>query len=115
LPCALFRAHGKEIDCRVLFIGRTAKKKHTASKLFAVRQKKTHGKDLICRAFYFLAHGKDFSPTAVSSRQQTSRCEVSLPCVFGKTHGKEVSLPCAFGMTHGKVFFHVCPTKPQIQ
>jgi hypothetical protein len=38
-----------------------------------------------------------------------------LPCVFGKTHGKEVSLPCAFGMTHGKVFFHVCPTKPQIQ
>jgi hypothetical protein len=38
-----------------------------------------------------------------------------LPCVFGKMHGKEVSLPCAFGMTHGKVFFHVCPTKPQIQ
>jgi hypothetical protein len=36
LPCVFYKAHGKE---------------------------KTHGKDLVCRAFYFLAHGKDFSPT----------------------------------------------------
>jgi hypothetical protein len=63
LSCALFRAHGKEIGCRAFFIQRTAKKKRTASKLFAVRQKKTHGKDLIYSAFYFLAHDKDFSPT----------------------------------------------------
>jgi hypothetical protein len=51
LPCALFRAHDKEIDCRVFFIGRTAKKKHTASKLFAVRQKKRTTKILFAVRF----------------------------------------------------------------
>jgi hypothetical protein len=74
LPCVFYTAHGKE--------------KTHGKQAFCRAPEKTHGKDLICRAFYFLAHGKDFSPTAVSSRQQTSRCEVSLPCVFGKTHGK---------------------------
>jgi hypothetical protein len=96
----------RQIFCRALYFGRTAKrlvavrffirrtakKKRTASKLFAVRQKKTHGKDLIYRAFYFLAHDKDFLPTAVSSRQQTSRGEVPSPCVFGMTHGKVFSI-----------------------
>jgi hypothetical protein len=33
------------------FIERTAKKKRTTNKLFAVRSKKTHGKDFVCRAF----------------------------------------------------------------
>jgi hypothetical protein len=28
-----------------------------------VLQEKTHGKDLVCGAFYFLTHGKHFSPT----------------------------------------------------
>jgi hypothetical protein len=51
LPCALFRAHGKEIGCRVFFIQRTAKKKHTASKLFAVRQKKRTAKILFAVRF----------------------------------------------------------------
>jgi hypothetical protein len=46
------------------------KKKRTASKLFVVRQEKMHGKDLVCRAFNFLAHGKHFSPTY---RYQTMR------------------------------------------
>jgi hypothetical protein len=31
--------------------------------LFAVHQEKNHGKDLVCRAFYFLVHDKHFSPT----------------------------------------------------
>jgi hypothetical protein len=34
-----------------------------ASMLFAVRQEKTCDKDLVCHEFYFLAHGKHFSPT----------------------------------------------------
>jgi hypothetical protein len=51
LPCVFYRAHSKEKThdksdlCRAFYFGRTAKKKHTASKLFAVRQKKTHGKE----------------------------------------------------------------------
>jgi hypothetical protein len=40
-----------------------AKKKRTASKLFAVRQEKTHGKDFVYRVFYFLVHIKHFSHT----------------------------------------------------
>jgi hypothetical protein len=70
LPCVFYRAHGKE--------------KTHGKQAFCRAPEKTHDKDLICRAFYFLAHGKDFSPTAVSSRQQTSRCEVSLPCARKK-------------------------------
>jgi hypothetical protein len=50
--------------CRAFYFGRTAKslfavrflysarqKKRTPNKLFAVRLEKTHGKDLVCRAF----------------------------------------------------------------
>jgi hypothetical protein len=61
LPCDLYQAHDKEIVCRAFFIGHMAKKKRTASKLFAVRQEKTHDKDFVYRAFYFLAHNKHFS------------------------------------------------------
>jgi hypothetical protein len=43
LPCVFYKAHGKQALCRAL--------------------EKTHDKDLVCRAFYFLAHVKDFSPT----------------------------------------------------
>jgi hypothetical protein len=52
-----------EIVYRAFFIGCTTQKKCMASKLFAVRQEKTCDKDLVCHEFYFLAHGKHFSPT----------------------------------------------------
>jgi hypothetical protein len=42
------------------FIGRTAKKKRTTNKLFAVRRNKTHGKDLVCRAFFSRRTAKFF-------------------------------------------------------
>jgi hypothetical protein len=51
LPCVLFRAHDKELVCCAFFIQRTAKKKRTPNKLFAVRLGKTHGKQVVCRAF----------------------------------------------------------------
>jgi hypothetical protein len=43
---------------------RTAKKKRTPNKLFAVRLGKTHGKDLVCRAFLLYARHSIFSPYA---------------------------------------------------
>jgi hypothetical protein len=50
--------------CRAFYFGRTAKKNHGPNKLFVVRLKKMHGKELVCRAF-FIAHGKVFfSPYA---------------------------------------------------
>jgi hypothetical protein len=59
-----FISGARQRDCLpCVFIGRTTKKKRTANKLFAVRQEETHGKDHVCRAFYFLVHDKHFSPT----------------------------------------------------
>jgi hypothetical protein len=49
LPCVFSRAHGKELICRAFFLCRALYKKRTANKLFAVRPKKTRGKDFGAR------------------------------------------------------------------
>jgi hypothetical protein len=64
LPCVFYQAHGKELLCRALYIGRTAKTKRTGK--------------IVCRAFFWdarqtlefavrflIAHGKLFSLTFV--------------------------------------------------
>jgi hypothetical protein len=53
----------RQILRRAFYFGCTAKEKRTASKLFTVRKEKMHGKDFVCCAFYFFAHGKHFSRT----------------------------------------------------
>jgi hypothetical protein len=54
--------HGKELICRAFFIERTTKKKRTTNKLFVVRSKKTHGKDLFAVRFLHDARQSTFSP-----------------------------------------------------
>jgi hypothetical protein len=44
------------------FIGRIAKKKRTANKLFAVHPEKMHDKNLVCRAFSPQRMAKYFVP-----------------------------------------------------
>ena len=44
LPCAVYRAHGKERICRMTARKHTANNKHTATMLFAVCQALAHGK-----------------------------------------------------------------------
>jgi hypothetical protein len=72
LSCGLFRAHGKEIGCRAFFIGRIAKKKRTASKLFDVHQKKnTQQRSYLPCILFLSARQRFFShrPLAAVNKQ----------------------------------------------
>jgi hypothetical protein len=47
------------------FIQRTTKKKRTQNKTFVVHLKKTHGKDLVCRVFFYSARQSIFPPLRI--------------------------------------------------
>jgi hypothetical protein len=63
-----------------VFTGRMAKKKRTANKLFAVRLKKTHDKDLVCRAFSPRPTTKYFVPFPTPNKW--NMFFKTLPCVL---------------------------------
>jgi hypothetical protein len=65
-------------SCRAFYFGRTAKslfavrfyiahnkEKHSPNKLFVVHLKKMHGKDLVCRAFFYSARQSIFLPLRI--------------------------------------------------
>jgi hypothetical protein len=123
LPCAkifavcFFRAHGKELICRVFYIERTAKKKRTTNKLFAVRSKK-NARQRFCLPCVFSQ--TTFSPLPRFKQMKCgffkkklcraffrgARQTHEFAMGFSEAHSKHTSLPCALFHTHGKIFFY---------
>jgi hypothetical protein len=93
LPCVFPKTHGEKTHGQKN-IWRAFLHWRTANTNFAVRFFLAHGKHKLCRAFFALAHGKLFFPTA-------GRYHLVLPLKLDFF----VTFAVRFPKAHGKVFF----------
>jgi predicted DNA-binding protein (MmcQ/YjbR family) len=73
--------------------------------MFAVRLRKTHGKQIVFAVRLVLAHGKDNAQTNGCEREYHRVGEKMFAVRQEKNARQTISLPCVEGKTHGKHFF----------
>jgi hypothetical protein len=101
--------------CRAFFVGRTAKncvicRAHGKELSLPCARQKTHGKDLVCRAFFSNARQSIFLPLRPPHKPSIILSKIhTLLCASISAHGKPMCLSCVFVLAHSKVFFNYFP------